>query len=118
MVFGALLAVEEPENQLYPELLYELIEEFRDYARRGGQVFVSTHSPDFLNGAQLDEIYWLVKKNGFAGCGGPLKVNCCKTWQQREICPEHSGNRVCSKGLGQNESSGVSSGRAVHENSA
>ena len=42
-----LLAVEEPENQLYPELLTELAEEFRDYARRGGQVFVSTHSPDF-----------------------------------------------------------------------
>lgn len=61
-----LLAVEEPENQLYPELLYELIEEFRDYARRGGQVFVSTHSPDFLNGAQLEEVYWLVKKDGFA----------------------------------------------------
>ncbi len=60
-----LLAVEEPENQLYPELLYELIEEFRDYARRGGQVFVSTHSPEFLNGAQLDEIYWLVKEDGF-----------------------------------------------------
>lgn len=60
-----LLAVEEPENQLYPELLHELIEEFRDYARRGGQVFVSTHSPDFLNGAKLDEIYWLVKKDGF-----------------------------------------------------
>jgi predicted ATPase len=60
-----LLAVEEPENQLYPDLLYELIEEFRDYARRGGQVFVSTHSPDFLNGARLEEIYWLVKKDGF-----------------------------------------------------
>jgi predicted ATPase len=61
-----LLAVEEPENQLYPELLYELIEEFRDYARRGGQVFVSTHSPDFINGAQLEEIYWLAKKDGFS----------------------------------------------------
>ena len=60
-----LLAVEEPENQLYPELLHELVEEFRDYARRGGQVFVSTHSPEFLNGAKLDEIYWLVKKDGF-----------------------------------------------------
>jgi len=60
-----LLAIEEPESQLYPELLYELIEEFRDYARRGGQVFVSTHSPEFLNGAQLEEIYWLKKKNGF-----------------------------------------------------
>lgn len=60
-----LLAIEEPENQLYPELLHELVEEFRDYARRGGQVFVSTHSPGFLNGVQLDEIYWLVKERGF-----------------------------------------------------
>ena len=60
-----LLAIEEPENQLYPSLLLELIEEFRDYARRGGQVFVSTHSPDFLNGARLEEIFWLVKKDGF-----------------------------------------------------
>lgn len=60
-----LLAVEEPENQLYPELLRELVEEFRDYARRGGQVFISTHSPDFLNGTDLEEIYWLVKQGGF-----------------------------------------------------
>lgn len=60
-----LLAVEEPENQLYPELLPELAEEFRDYARRGGQVFVSTHSPDFLNALQLDEIYCLEKHDGF-----------------------------------------------------
>ncbi len=61
-----LLAVEEPEKQLYPSLLGELIEEFRDYARRGGQVFVSTHSPDFLTGADLEEIYWLEKTDGFA----------------------------------------------------
>ena len=60
-----LLAVEEPENQLYPELLIELAEEFRDYARRGGQVFISTHSPDFLNGVELEEIFYLVKKDGF-----------------------------------------------------
>ena len=45
----ALLCIEEPENQLYPELLEELAEEFRIYANTGGQVFVSTHSPDFLN---------------------------------------------------------------------
>jgi predicted ATPase len=60
-----LLAVEEPENQLYPELMIELIEEFRAYAERGGQIFVSTHSPDFLNGARLEEIFWLVKRDGF-----------------------------------------------------
>ena len=60
-----LLAIGEPENQLYPELLRELAEEFRDYADRGGQVFVSTHSPDFLNGVELDEIFCLTKQNGF-----------------------------------------------------
>ena len=60
-----LICVEEPENQLYPKLLTELAEEFRDYARRGGQVFVSTHSPDFLNATELEEVFWLVKKNGY-----------------------------------------------------
>lgn len=60
-----LLAIEEPENQLYPELLPELAEEFRNYADRGGQVFISTHSPDFLNALSLDEIYCLQKNEGF-----------------------------------------------------
>lgn len=59
-----LLCVEEPENQLYPKLLEELAEEFRKYSHRGGQVFVSTHSPDFLNATQLDEVFWLEKKEG------------------------------------------------------
>lgn len=60
-----LLCVEEPENQLYPSLLWELAEEFRAYAQRGGQVFVTTHSPDFLNAVHLDEVFWLVKKDGY-----------------------------------------------------
>jgi predicted ATPase len=64
-----LLCVEEPENQLYPKLLWELAEEFRAYANRGGQVFVSTHSPDFLNATRLDEVFWLVKKNGYSQVG-------------------------------------------------
>jgi len=57
--------VEEPENQLYPALLSDLAEEFRAYAVRGGQVFVSTHSPDFLNATDLNEVYWLVKESGY-----------------------------------------------------
>ncbi len=60
-----LLCVEEPENQLYPKLLWELAEEFRAYSHRGGQVFVSTHSPDFLNALHLDEVFWLEKENGY-----------------------------------------------------
>ncbi len=61
-----LLCVEEPENQLYPKLLWELAEEFRAYANRGGQVFVSTHSPDFLNAIRVEEVFWLVKENGYS----------------------------------------------------
>ncbi len=60
-----LLCVEEPENQLYPKLLWELAEEFRAYANRGGQVFVSTHSPDFLNAIRIEEVFWLMKKDGY-----------------------------------------------------
>jgi predicted ATPase len=60
-----LLCIEEPENQLYPTLLWELAEEFRAYAERGGQVFVSSHSPDFLNAVRVDEVFWLVKIEGY-----------------------------------------------------
>ena len=61
----ALLCVEEPENQLYPELLSQLAEEFRHYSNIGGQVFISTHSPDFLNAVRLEELYCLVKNDGY-----------------------------------------------------
>ena len=60
-----LLCIEEPENQLYHTLLRTLIEDLRYYAaEREGQVFVSTHSPEALNAAQLEEVFWFVKENG------------------------------------------------------
>jgi len=59
-----LLCVEEPENQLYPSLFCGLVEEFRDYADKGGQVMISTHSPDVLNYIELNEIFCLSKKQG------------------------------------------------------
>jgi predicted ATPase len=61
----SLLCVEEPENQLYPKLLPVLVEEFRMYSGAGGQVFISTHSPDFLNAVELSELYCLVKADGY-----------------------------------------------------
>ncbi len=60
-----LLCIEEPENQLYPKLLWELAEEFESYTQHGGQVFVSTHSPDFLNGVGVNNVFWLEKHNGY-----------------------------------------------------
>lgn len=63
-----LLCIEEPENQLYPNLLPILAEEFSSYtvARRNrAQVFVTTHSPDFLSAVSLESVYWLQKDGGF-----------------------------------------------------
>lgn len=59
-----LLCVEEPENHLYPSLMAELAEEFREYSNRGGQVMVTSHSPDMLNNIELEEIFWIKKKDG------------------------------------------------------
>ena len=58
------LCIEKPENQLYPKLLGVFVEELRDYAFRGGQVFVSTHSPDILNYVEIEEAFWLNKREG------------------------------------------------------
>ncbi len=58
------LCIAEPENQLYPALLSVLVEELRDYALRGGQVFVSTHSPDVLNHVEIEEAFLLKKEDG------------------------------------------------------
>jgi len=59
-----ILCVEEPENQLYPELMVLLAEEFQSYAERGGQVFISTHSPEFLNAVEVGSIFVLEKGEG------------------------------------------------------
>jgi len=59
-----LLCIEEPENYLYPTLLRELAEELREYAQRGGQVFVSTHSPDFVDALIIKELFLVKKENG------------------------------------------------------
>lgn len=61
-----LLCIEEPENFLHPELLIELAEEIREYAEKGGQVFVSTHSPDFVNAVEIDELYHIKKEQGYS----------------------------------------------------
>jgi len=59
-----LLCIEEPENYLYPTLLRELAEELRLYAMQGGQVFVSTHSPDFVNALKIEELFLVKKEHG------------------------------------------------------
>jgi predicted ATPase len=59
-----LLCIEEPENQLYPHLFSALVNEFYEYQRRGGQVILSTHSPDLLDELDVEDILLFKKVNG------------------------------------------------------
>lgn len=61
-----ILCVEEPENQLYPQLMTLLAEEFNEYTQHGGQVFVSTHSPQFLNAISAESLFLIEKEKGIS----------------------------------------------------
>lgn len=56
-----LVGIEEPENQLNPQLLPELAEECRKAAERS-QLMVTTHSPFFVNGLRPEEV-WVLYRN-------------------------------------------------------
>jgi predicted ATPase len=49
------VGIEEPENFLHPRLLLELAEECRGATARS-QLFVTTHSPFFVDGLRADEL--------------------------------------------------------------
>jgi predicted ATPase len=64
-----LVGVEEPENGLHPRLLHILTEEFRAHARGGRskpatQVFVTSHSPFFINALRPEELWILERVDG------------------------------------------------------
>jgi len=60
-----LIGIEEPENQLHPRLLPELAEECRN-ASAQSQLFVTTHSPFFVNGLRPKELWILYRdEKGF-----------------------------------------------------
>ena len=59
-----LLCIEEPESHIHHTLQAMLAEQFEMYSY-DNQIFISTHSTDFLNAVPLDVIYCLENKNGF-----------------------------------------------------
>ncbi|NCQ68422.1 MAG: AAA family ATPase [Microcystis aeruginosa W13-15] len=94
-----LLCVEEPENQLYPTLLKELAEEFAHYSYRGGQVFVSSHSPDFLNAVPLASIFWLIKSQGITQIHRPTDSEILKNLVAEGDLPGYLWNQGWFKGV-------------------
>ena len=55
-----LIGIEEPENQLHPNLLNDLAEECRA-ASESSQLMITTHSPFFVNGIKPKELWVLFR---------------------------------------------------------
>ena len=92
-----LLAIEEPENQLYPEVLPELVEEFRDYARRGGQSW-----PPPTHRISSTPRNWRRSTGSRNARGSPRSTkrrtpNSSAAWWPRETHPGPSGSKASSK---------------------
>jgi predicted ATPase len=62
-----LLGIEEPENGLHHQLLEPLTEELRRYSQTS-QVFISTHSPFFVNTIKNAQSVWIFQRqsDGYA----------------------------------------------------
>jgi predicted ATPase len=56
-----LIGIEEPENHLHPSLLLELCDELHVASVRS-QFLVTTHSPNFVNGAKPEEL-WILHRD-------------------------------------------------------
>jgi predicted ATPase len=61
-----ILAIEEPENELHPQLLYRLTEEFEKAAEKR-QLFVTTHSPLILDALSPEQVWVMYRgADGYA----------------------------------------------------
>jgi len=63
---AGLLGIEEPENELHPQLLYRLAEEFEKAAEKR-QLFVTTHSPLLLDALDPKQVWVMYRgKDGYS----------------------------------------------------
>lgn len=58
-----LIGIEEPENGLHHQLLAQLAHFMKEVSRRekGPQIFVTTHSPHFIDGLRPEEVFVVAK---------------------------------------------------------
>jgi len=58
-----ILGVEEPELHAHPALARKLLDIFKSFAKNGKQIFITTHSPIFVDYTDIG-ITWIVKREG------------------------------------------------------
>ncbi len=83
-----LLAIEEPEAHLHPQAQRWLAKRMFDFAQDGLQIVITTHSPAFINLAQLDGLVLTTKTDRVGTTTRQLTRE-----ELTEYCVSHNANR-------------------------
>ncbi|MCK5848004.1 MAG: AAA family ATPase [Caldisericia bacterium] len=76
----SLMGIEEPENGIYPAFISELAEACR-ITSENLQVFVTTHSPYFVNNMEPNEVWLCTRdKSGFSNCVNVSEIEGIETY--------------------------------------
>ena len=95
-----LVFIEEPENGLYHQYLADLAAEMRDSVRNSfsKQLFVTTHSPFFVNALSPKDVWVLQKQeNGFSTIKRAFDYEMVKEMSDEEVL---LGDLWCSRYFG------------------
>jgi predicted ATPase len=81
----ALVAFEEPERNLHPSLLAKVVDMLRDASRRK-QVIISTHSPEVVRHAKLEDLILVSRgESGFSRLSRPSERETVRDFLKNEI---------------------------------
>ncbi|MGH1334614.1 MAG: AAA family ATPase [Aureispira sp.] len=58
------MGIEAPENNLHHSLLEMLVDEFRAYTQRGGQLLMTSYAPSLIDNLRLEELFRMSKEKG------------------------------------------------------
>lgn len=81
------IVLEEPERHIHPGLMPQLVEMLEEVAvRRGKQLFVTTHNPEFVKCAQLEDLFFISRdRENFSTVSRPAERENVKIFLDNEI---------------------------------
>lgn len=79
------IIIEEPERYIHPHLISRLMALFKD-AARNKQLIVTTHSPEFVKHASLEDLLFIFRdKDGFSQLKRPVDSEAVKTFLDNDL---------------------------------
>ncbi len=80
-----IIVIEEPERNIHPSLIARIVAMMKD-ASSNKQIFVTTHNPEVLKQAEIEDVLLITRENdGFSSISRPADSEELKTFLEHEI---------------------------------